>query len=163
MEREQMKSILKEQNFQQSDACSEASCVVQMGQLLAVNKIITGSVGKLGNMYTINIKLIDVASGEIILTQNEDVSGQIEDMILKNAIPKITERVIKEITLGKLNIGYVNVTSAPSGASVIIDKKEYGVTPVKGIELLAGSQKIEVILANYAESEKTVILEKGKS
>jgi TolB-like protein len=163
MERGQMETILKEQGFQQSGACTDATCVVQMGQLLAVNKIVSGSVGKLGGMYTLNVKLIDVASGEILLTLNEDVNGKIEDIITKQAIPRIVEKLIKEATIGKKNTGSVSVTSNPAGATISIQDKDYGVTPLQVPDLGIGPKTVKVSMANYVPAEKTVIVKSEKT
>ena len=65
-EREQMNSILQEQGFQQSGMCSESECLVQVGQLIGVRKIVGGTVGKIGSTYSINVKLLDVATGKIL-------------------------------------------------------------------------------------------------
>lgn len=46
MERAQMESILKEQGFQKSGACDDASCIVEVGQLLGVERMIAGSLGR---------------------------------------------------------------------------------------------------------------------
>jgi hypothetical protein len=46
LERAEMETILKEHGFQLTGAC-EQSCAVQIGKVLEVKKIITGSVGKL--------------------------------------------------------------------------------------------------------------------
>jgi curli biogenesis system outer membrane secretion channel CsgG len=43
MERSQMDDILKEQGFQQSGACDEASCAIEIGKILAVNFIGVGT------------------------------------------------------------------------------------------------------------------------
>ena len=48
LERDMMNMILEEQSFQLSGACSEASCLVEVGQLLAVNKIPVGASRSVG-------------------------------------------------------------------------------------------------------------------
>jgi hypothetical protein len=65
VEREQMDAILKEQGFQQTGACAEASCIVEVGQLLAVHKMVGGSIGRVGKVFSVNLKVIDVATGTI--------------------------------------------------------------------------------------------------
>ena len=47
IERGQMEEILKEQGFQQT-GCTSSECAVQAGQLIGVNKLVAGSVGKVG-------------------------------------------------------------------------------------------------------------------
>ena len=45
MEREMMEEILKEQAFQLTGICSNTSCLVEVGKIIAVQQRICGSVG----------------------------------------------------------------------------------------------------------------------
>ena len=63
-ERKNMEKILKEQKLQLSD-CTETSCAVEMGRVLAVKKLIIGNFGKLLDSYYINVKLVNVETAEI--------------------------------------------------------------------------------------------------
>jgi len=81
MERNQMNDILKEQGFQQSGACTEKACLVEMGQLLGVELLISGSLGKLGSLFLINLRAIDVRTGQIVRVVSEDIKGSIEDAV----------------------------------------------------------------------------------
>ncbi len=81
MEREQMQTVLEEQGFQASGACSDEGCMVEMGQLLGVQFLITGSIGKLGNLYLLNFRSIDVKTGKINKVVSEDINGYIEEVV----------------------------------------------------------------------------------
>ncbi|MDD5674894.1 MAG: CsgG/HfaB family protein, partial [Chitinivibrionales bacterium] len=81
MEREQMQAILKEQGFQQSGACSDEACLVEMGQMLGVQKMVSGSLGKLGNLFMVNLRVIDIATGQIVKVVSKDIKGNIEDIV----------------------------------------------------------------------------------
>lgn len=81
MERGQMDAILKEQGFQRSGACTDEACMVEMGQLLGVENIVAGSVGKVGATFSINVRLISVATGEIIRSVNRFHKGEIDDLL----------------------------------------------------------------------------------
>jgi TolB-like protein len=81
LERGQMDVILREQGFQHSGACSEASCIVEVGQLLAVHKMVGGSIGKVGKAYSINLKVIDVQSGKIERQVSDDIQASKEELI----------------------------------------------------------------------------------
>ena len=59
-----MVEILKEQGFQQT-GCVSNECVVEIGALLGVQQMISGSIGRVGETYTIDIELISVQTGEI--------------------------------------------------------------------------------------------------
>jgi len=83
MEREQMQTVLEEQGFQASGACSDEGCMVEMGQLLGVQFLITGSIGKLGNLYLLNFRSIDVKTGKINKVVSVDIDGNIEEVVVR--------------------------------------------------------------------------------
>jgi curli biogenesis system outer membrane secretion channel CsgG len=81
MERNQMQEILKEQGFQQSGACTDEACLVEVGQLLGVQGLITGSIGKLGSLFLVNLRIIDVRTAQIRQVVSEDIKGDVEDVV----------------------------------------------------------------------------------
>lgn len=81
LERAQMDAILKEQGFQQSGSCDDQACVVEAGQLLGVQQIVAGSIGKLGNTFMLNIRLIDVRTAALVRTVSRDCPCPIEGII----------------------------------------------------------------------------------
>jgi TolB-like protein len=85
LEREQMDEILEEQEFQQSDCVSDA-CLVEVGQLLGVTHMVTGSLGKLGKIYTINLRMIDVETGEVVYTRDTDCQCPIEEVLSQSTV-----------------------------------------------------------------------------
>jgi hypothetical protein len=92
LERDKITEILSEQGFQQS-GCTSSECLVEMGKLLNVEQIISGSVGKIGTYYTIDLRRIDVQTGQIIRAANVDISGGIEEVLtngIRTAVVKIT-------------------------------------------------------------------------
>lgn len=81
LERGQMDEILKEQGFQQTGVCSEASCIVQVGQLLAVHKMVGGSIGLVGKAFSVNLKIIDVKTGKIEKQYADDFKCTKEELV----------------------------------------------------------------------------------
>ena len=65
VERSKRDEILKEQGFQQSGACDQGACLVEAGQLLGVEKMIGGSIGKVGALYSVDLQMVDVRTGRI--------------------------------------------------------------------------------------------------
>ena len=92
MERDQMQEVLKEQGFQSSGACTDEACLVQMGQLLGVQALVTGSLGKVGSMFMVNVRMIDVRTAKIVKVVSVDVKGDIEDVVGK--IKDIAEQLV---------------------------------------------------------------------
>lgn len=81
MERGKMQEILKEQGFQQSGACNTDACAVEVGQLIGVEKMIAGSLGKVGRTYTVNLRLISVKTGRIERSVTRDYAGEIDKLL----------------------------------------------------------------------------------
>jgi TolB-like protein len=91
MEREQMQAILKEQGFQKSGACTDEGCMVEMGEILGVQKLITGSIGKIGSLYLVNARVIDIKTAKISRSVSEDVKGSLENVVER--LPDIAARL----------------------------------------------------------------------
>jgi hypothetical protein len=92
MERSQMESILKEQGFQQTGACNNEQCMVEMGQLLGAENMVAGSIGKIGKAYSINVRMFSVKTGEIIGTVSQSYTGAIEGL-LTTEIPAVAKKL----------------------------------------------------------------------
>ena len=98
VEREMMDKILEEQKFQAS-GCVADECAVEIGQLIGVSQIVAGSISKIGDFYSLNIKLIDVATGKIIYQDMDDHEGKVTDFI-KGTIKNIAMRMAAEASMG---------------------------------------------------------------
>jgi len=165
IERGLMEQILEEQVLQLSGLCDDASCLVEVGQILAVHYIVGGSVSKIGNLFTIEARIIDVESGEIVNSVVEDYSGPIENLLLQ------TTKIIASKLLGEISDGRplllsgdcdLLVKSDPPGGTIFINDKPMGdVTPYRLDGLLEGDYLVEVRKGNLT-GEKTVTLEKNK-
>lgn len=74
LERRRMSDILSEQGFQQSGACDNQGCLVQVGKLLGVDAIVAGTVSKVADLYIANVRLIDIQSGRILISSQASSS-----------------------------------------------------------------------------------------
>lgn len=107
LERNSMQDILKEQGFQQS-GCTSDACAVQIGQLLNVSYIVVGTVGRLGHLFTFDVRVIDVATAKIVYSENVDCDCPIEK-VLTSSVVSIAQKISKNI-VATLN----NSQSSPS-------------------------------------------------
>lgn len=79
--RSQMKAILAAQKYSLSDACAANECAVAAGQCLGVQYIVYGTIGKLGNVYTINSFMADVETAGQVRSATTDSRGGIEEAL----------------------------------------------------------------------------------
>ena len=85
IERRAVEKIIEEQGFQQS-GCTTDECAVEVGQLLGVQFMISGSIGKMGDRYTIDVKMFSVESGETIRTKSATHGGDIAGLLTEMEI-----------------------------------------------------------------------------
>jgi len=74
VDRANMDKLLAEAGFQQLSGCTEAECAVQMGKLLNVQWMAVGSVSKLMDTYYITVNLVEVETGKIIASHNQEAT-----------------------------------------------------------------------------------------
>ena len=80
VERNQMAEILEEQGLQQS-GCTSGECAAEVGALLGVQNMVSGSFGKLGNTYTIDAKMFSVETGDTIRTSSKEYKGEVDGLL----------------------------------------------------------------------------------
>lgn len=112
VDRTRTKKILEEQGFQQSEACSQVECIVEVGRILKVEKMFTGVVGKVGRVYNITVKVIDISTSQIQMSRSFQHDGSIEDL-MQEKIPEIASSITKEMTGKEVTIAS---TSSSSGS-----------------------------------------------
>ena len=93
LERAKMQEILEEQGFQET-GCTTEECLVEVGQLLNMQQMVSGSVSKFGEVYTIELRIFDVATGVIVKAAVEDVTGSLSDVLtsgIQNAVVRLIQ------------------------------------------------------------------------
>jgi hypothetical protein len=88
VERRNIDKILREQGFQQSGACDNNECSVEIGKLLSVQGIFTGEVAKIGKTWSLSVKRTDVGSGGTTFSHVLDIQGSLED-VLRGGCPEM--------------------------------------------------------------------------
>jgi len=80
LEREKMGEILQEQAFQQA-VCQTEECMVQMGQMMGVQYMVGASVSRIGPMFSVSARLINVSTGQIMRSATIDLEGSVEEVL----------------------------------------------------------------------------------
>lgn len=91
MSRNDMDMILRENRFQQSGACIDEECVLQAGHILGVQKMVTGTVSRLGQTYNVVLKMIDVSSARLVSAVSRKHSGTVDNLLA------ITDEMVLEL------------------------------------------------------------------
>ncbi len=116
IERGRIKEILEEQQFQESGLCNTDECAVEIGQLLSVEQIVVGGVANIGNLYTIQIRIIDVATGKVLASELEDCHCPI-DKVLTETLSLVVSKLIKIKITNYPNMSYIEDATFTMGIS----------------------------------------------
>lgn len=121
MERSQMENILKEQGFQQSGACDGSECAVEIGKLLSIDKMVVGSLGKIGSSWSLSVRAVDVGSGEVVGASRRMQRGDIDEVV-SDLLPTVATELSGSLHLGiaaaaKARPASVVVPAAPDVAA----------------------------------------------
>jgi hypothetical protein len=127
MERSQMDEILKEQGFQRSGACDEASCAIEMGKILAVNYMVMGTIGMVGKTYTLSVRCVEVGTGRILKDFTEYHKGT-ADELLTQVVPMLSQKIAGSYQAKKNNTGWwiaggIAVAAAIAVPAVLLSRK----------------------------------------
>jgi len=91
LERNRIDAVLEEQAIQMSGCIDE--CLIEVGKLLGASSIITGSIGKVGNFYTINARKINASTGKLENAFGYDSKLNIDDLLV-NGMNEVAYQII---------------------------------------------------------------------
>jgi TM2 domain-containing membrane protein YozV/TolB-like protein len=80
VDRNSMREVMQEQGYSEVE-CSSEECAAEVGAMLGVQFMISGAIGKLGDTYTIDAKMFEVATGAAAKTKNTTYVGKVDGLI----------------------------------------------------------------------------------
>jgi hypothetical protein len=134
-------------------ACGgETACLCEIGKALGVDRLVTGVIGALGDDYTFDLKLVEMASCREERRINEALSGR-EDVLI-GAIRQALYKLVEP----RLYIGSLSVEVPVEQAEVLVDGRPVGTTPLaKPIgDLRPGVHRLQIVKAGFSEFQDEV-------
>lgn len=128
-ERREIQKVLREQSFQMAGV-TDPQNAARAGQLLSVNKVVMGSITKLGEQYTLVLKLVDVTTGAILKSVKKSNRIQIEDIDNSLVVPSVNELVSEQ---------------AQTNHTLVVKK----CTGLAKMHMFSDAYSVEVYLFNY--------------
>lgn len=129
-------------------ACTgEPECLTAIGKKLGVKQVVSGNVGELGDSYVLNLKLVDVTTGNEVRRVSEPLRGSPDELI--EAMRVAAYRLAAPDRL----LGSVTILSPVRGADVYLDGKHVGKTPLaKPIaNVTVGTHKLRLTSKGYTD------------
>ena len=163
LERGKMDEILTEQGFQQT-GCTTTECAVEVGKMLNVQKMVSGTIGKLGRTWTMDISLIDIQTSHIEKSFFQDYKGEIDGLLteMESVAVQIANIAVKKETTkpGEKKMFSLSVLSTPTDAKIFINGKYAGKTPFESKAIEGLNLEIKLQKENYADWLRTIAVSK---
>ena len=118
VERAEVDKILKEQAFQNT-GCTDASCAVEIGQILNVKYTVVLSVDKIGSTYSLVARIVDVGTAQILSSTTVDCIGLTLEDVLIDGIPLL----VSDLVSGK-NSDSIRKISSKQNTTASLDSKD---------------------------------------
>lgn len=140
LERSQMDKILETYQIQD---CIDVSCAVDLGKQLAVDRIIVGSVGLVGETYVISCRIVDVGTSKVIRSVSRKLQGKIDGVI--DLIPLVGQELLTSVKPTEQSIKPPEQTlpdASKTDAQLkmnISDKAIFDLTGIKLVSIPEGS------------------------
>ena len=81
VERKRIDAVFQEQKIQISGCVDE--CLIEVGKILGSSSIIVGSIGKVGNYFTINARKINATTAKVESAISYDSYSDIDQLLIK--------------------------------------------------------------------------------
>lgn len=165
VERGQMESVLSEQDFQLT-GCTSDECAVEVGQLLGVTTMVAGSIGRVGSTYSIDIRTIEVRSGQITHSLWRDYRGEIDGLL--GIMPDLAEELVAPMVVTAAppeapSPASIAIATQPPGATVTLDGQAAGITPLDSVAIEPDQlHTMSISLDGYQTVDTTLFAEAGQ-
>lgn len=157
-----MEEILSAQAFTLT-GCTDESCAVEIGELLAAENIVVGELTGLGDQMVLSIRLVNVSTGKTMKAeiQNIESLADLQQGAFEASYRLAGLTYIAGVDKGVSQYGSLYVL-APDNTEldVFLDGKSYGTTPVLIEEIGYGSHILEVKREGYLFEQEVVISSK---
>lgn len=152
-----IQTILKGEEARQKCGAEDTSCIAEIGAALGVPEAVSGDIGRLGRIWMLNLRLLNIRSTTVIKRSSRQVEGEVDDLVV--AIPL----AVAELFGIKLSDqpGTLAISTEPEGVSVSVDSQNIGRTPLKH-RLTEGSYTLAFTQDSYLKEERAIDLKPGE-
>ncbi len=103
LDHQTMETLLADQGFDLNDPCRNNYCALTLGQLLSVDNVILGNIGKIDKTYAIDAKIINISSGSVL----KDISTRHTvkpEVLFKKIIPELVKELVNTTNTSSIQV-----------------------------------------------------------
>jgi TolB-like protein len=157
LSRSDIQRMLQFEQQKQALGCeSDTSCLAEIGGALGVALLVTGSVGKVGSSFLVNLSLTDTKTVKVEAREQRQVASADE-------LPAQVEAAARFLVRGLLEgqQGDLIVKASESGADVELDGRIVGVTPLARQTVAGGPHTLKLVKKGFITWARDLDVQKG--
>ncbi len=89
-----MNDIFKKQGIQEKVICKTIDCILQIGQILNVDRMVSVNLNKINNTFALFVQIVDVETGQTVSTKNKnynDYQNNIVDPFIYDIVAEFVD------------------------------------------------------------------------
>lgn len=133
VERRQIRKVLEEYSLQLAGLTGD-EYEIRLGQLLSADKVLVGTVGKLGDSFIINARIIDVEKGTMDFAESTKVESESE---LDNACAEFAQELITLMLSQGIGSSKSSVKSVSSDPRFALNLNPLALVPTVSMPLIS--------------------------
>jgi hypothetical protein len=151
--RDDITRVLQLEADKQSMGCDSDKCLAEVGQALDAQRIVSGSLDKIGDGYLVTLSEIDAKSLEGVGRAQD--RAKLDENALVDVVTRLAKELVQQSGASTMahgvvgNAGSVEIETDPRGAKITLGGTDMGVTPTKIDNLATGTQKLRLIRDDY--------------
>ncbi len=149
----EISTMLNVQKQKQMLGCADESCLAEIGGALGAKLVLNGTLGKLGDSYSLSLQLLDTHKGKIQARESRTVHGSLDALVA--AAKDLTNRVLTGKPL--VTTGQIRFALLPEGAQLAIDGTAIGHAPIADpVTLEQGQHRVYADKDGYVPYDSSV-------
>jgi len=119
---QELNAVLTLEQQRQAIGCTGANCSIDLGRTLGVERLVFGSIGKLGETFLLSLRLVDAKTGEVVKQSEAQQKGKAIDDLLQ-ALPGVASELFGRAatTPGNIAQGNTTATTTTFGKPATVD------------------------------------------
>jgi len=112
--------IMGQKGYAREIVCTDDSCIIELGGVLGVETMVSGVVGKVSDIFSLSLWMLDVTTGKVLTTIMENYRCEYGEF-LDSKIPDVASRIVNTLKILETRAaGPFKLISFDSGFPVMV-------------------------------------------
>jgi hypothetical protein len=142
------------------ETCADAACYKQVAANLALDYLAVAHIRIREKSYVLRLQLVRGSTGEPAAPEEKETCELCGIQEVGEKLDRLARSLMAKVGAGRVGAARLTVHSDPPGASVVVDGRTAGETPLS-FEVGAGAHEVALSAPGHASAQKKITLEPG--